>query len=412
MHIRKFTPRLAAADVDKALATFPVVVIRGPRQSGKSTLAKQLAAAEERSLFTFDDFRTRQAFRADEDAFLQSAKRMVLDEVQREPGVMLALKRAVDAMETAREPGRYLVTGSANLATMHQVADALTGRAAFVTLWPLTRRERLGLTLAGRWSAFLDAPSSEWPEIAKADTAPAADWRTECAVGGFPVPALHLRDTEERDHWHRQYFESFLERDLRDLSKIDEVVDFRRLMQAAALRVGGLLNHTEIGRDVGLKQQRARSYLNLLETAYQAIRVPAYAVNRGKRLIKSAKLYWIDPALALRVAQETEPRGAHFENLVLLDLLAWAESRGDRPQICHWHTSDQYEVDFVVETAQRLLPVEVKTSRSLSTKDLKGLRIFLDEHPHKAAGGLVLYDGDDVFWMGANILAVPWWKVI
>ena len=161
----------------------------------------------------------------------------------------------------------------------------------------------------------------------------------------------------ERAIWFDGYVRTYVERDLQALSSISALPDFRRLMQAAALRVGQILNQTQLGRDVALPQPTAHRYLNLLETSYMLVRLPAYAMNRTKRIIKSPKLYWTDTGLALHLGGETEPRGAHLENLVLQDLLAWRDSRLERASLLYWRTTVDEEIDFVIETTGRLLPI-------------------------------------------------------
>jgi len=404
-------PRSATNAIRRAARVFPVIVLRGPRQSGKSTVAAAFARDDGRIVESFDDPRTSQAFRDDQDGFVRRGKPMVLDEVQREPGVMLALKRAVDAMGTRRRPGHYLVTGSANLLLMRQVADSLAGRAAYINLWPMTRRERLGRGATGRWSAFFDSVPEEWPRLAEADDAPRDSWRDLVRLGGFPEPALAPTDFPI-GQWTSAYIQTYLNRDLRDLAELGSTVDFHRLMQAAVVRLGSLTNQTQLGLDVQLPQTRVRSYLNLLEISFQLVRLQAFVLGRRKRLIKSPKLYWNDPALAMHLGGVSDPTGAHFENLVLIDLLAWRETRTSWPQIGYWRTSAGHEVDFVIEAPQRLLPIEVKTSRSVAPGDLKGMPTFLDEYGKRAPGGLVLYEGDDVRALGRNVFAVPWWRVM
>lgn len=148
-----------------------------------------------------------------------------------------------------------------------------------------------------------------------------------------------------------------------------------------------------------------------MEASYQAVRLPAYAVNRTRRLIKAPKLYWSDPALALFLGGESEPRGAHLENLVLVDLLAWRDLEARRPEILYWRTATGLEVDLVVETPQRLLPIEVKTASRATTGDARSLEAFLDEYPDLADGGLLLYGGAETFPLTRRVLATPWWRV-
>ena len=183
-------------------------------------------------------------------------------------------------------------------------------------------------------------------------------------------------------------------------------------MRAACLRLGTLVNQTRLGRDIGLRQPTVHRYLNLLETSYLLVRVPAYAVNRTKRLMKSPKLYWADTGLAMHLSQEAEPRGVHLENLVLQDLLAWRDSRRARAEILHWRTTTGEEVDFVIEADGSLLPIEVKATKRPRLRDAAHLRAFRAEYGRAARSGLLLHGGDSLEWLTPEVLAAPWWMVI
>ena len=195
------------------------------------------------------------------------------------------------------------------------------------------------------------------------------------------------------------------------LSSISALPDFRRLMRAASLRTGQLVNQSEVGRDVSLPQPTVHRYLNLLETSYLLVRLPAYAVNRTKRLIKSPKIYWGDSGVALHLAQG-EPGGAHLENLVLHDLLAWRDTRLGRAEIFYWRTTVGEEVDFVVEAGDHLLPIEVKATTRPRLRDAAHLRTFRAEYGDRARSGLLLHAGETLDWIASDILAVPWWRVL
>ena len=360
-----------------------------------------------RPYLTLDDFDLRVQADAEPEAILQRAPRMILDEVQRGRDLLIAVKRAVDA-DSERQTGRFVLTGSANLLMMQRVSETLAGRSAYVTLWPFTRRERLGLGNTGPWSEVVATPSRDWRDILGAHVEPHEDWRTAALVGGLPVPALELTEPSQRELWYSGYVQTYLERDLQAVRAVENLADFRRLMRAACLRIGGLVNQTELGRDVGISQPQVHRFLNLMETTYQAVRVPAYAVNRTRRLIKAPKLYWCDTALAMFLAGESEPRGAHLENQVLCDLLAWRDVQTRRPEVLYWRTATGLEVDLVVETPTRLLPIEVKAATRVRPSDARGVEAFLDEYPELTDGGLLLYGGREVYPVTRGVLAVPW----
>ena len=203
-----------------------------------------------------------------------------------------------------------------------------------------------------------------------------------------------------------------MERDLLGLSAISGLPDFRRLMRAACHRLGQLVNQTELGRDVALPQPTVRRYLNLLETSHLLVRIAPFAVNRTKRLIKSPKLYWADTGVALHLAQGTKPGGAHLENIVLHDLLAWRDARLDYADIFHWRTTLGEEVDFIIKTGETLLPIEIKATTRPRLRAAAHLRTFRAEYGEQARAGLLLHAGDAIEWIAPDVLAAPWWRVL
>ena len=404
----RLLPRLLTSTVERVARVMPVVVVAGARQTGKSTLVGELLPGR-RAYYTLDDLDVRAQAERSPDELLERSRAMVLDEVQRVPDLLLAVKRAVDR---ERRPGRYILTGSANLLLMRSVSESLAGRAGYLTLWPMTRGERLGLGAAGRWSVFFDQPAEFWLETLAAQQTEPADWRAVAKQGGYPVPAVEYSDPADRALWFDGYVRTYLERDLQDLSAIDNLIDFRRLMGAICQRLGQLVNQTELGRDVQLPQPTVRRWLNLLDASYQLVRLPAYSINRTKRLIKTPKAYWSDTGLALRLAGATAPGGVHLENLVLTDLLAWRDtSIVDRPDLFYWRTATGEEVDLVVERGKDLLGIEVKATARPRASDAAHLQAFRDEYGDAVRGCLLLHGGDKVEWLGSRILAAPWWRV-
>jgi predicted AAA+ superfamily ATPase len=386
----------------------PAVVLTGARQTGKSTLASRLTGGR-RTYRTLDDMELLGVARQNPQELLQLPGPLTLGEVQRAPDLLLAIKRAIDL---SRIPGQFLLTGSANLMLMQRVSESLAGRASYLTLWPMTRREQLGLGCAGRWDDLLATPQTAWRELLGDVSPPAEQWQELAARGGFPTPALHLSSAADRERWFEGYVRTYLERDLQSLSAIAALPDFRRLMRIAAMRVGQMINQTEIGRDAAIAQATAHRYLNLLETSYMLVRLPAYASNRTKRLIKTPKLYWCDVGLGVYLSGSNTPSGAHLENLILHDLLAWRETLPRRAEIMYWRTSNGEEVDFVVETTEHLLAIEVKATANPRISDAANLGVFLHEYADRNAMALLLHTGEAIEWLAPNVLAVPWWRVI
>jgi predicted AAA+ superfamily ATPase len=405
---RATLPRLVASVLGERLRAMPALVVTGARQAGKSTLVQQLAPGKRRYR-TLDDLDVLDAANRDPEALLGGGEALTLDEVQRAPMLLHAVKRAIDQRRVA---GRFLLTGSANLLMMRQVSESLAGRASYLTLWPMTRREQRGEGRAGLWDELLATPEAKWLDLLASQPDTAEDWRALALRGGFPTPALELTRAPDRAIWFDGYVRTYLERDLQDLASIGSLPDFRRLMRAACLRIGQLTNQAELGRDVALPQPTVHRWLNLLETSYLLVRLPAYAVNRTKRLIKTPKVYWGDLGVALHLAGISHPEGAHLENLVLHDLLAWRDARLARVELGYWRTATGEEIDFVIESDDRLLPVEVKAAARPRLGDAAHLRSFRAEYGKKARAGLLLHTGSTLDWLAPDVLAAPWWRVL
>ncbi len=402
-------PRLLTSSLERVARTMPAVVVTGARQTGKTTIVRDLMRGR-RSYHTLDDLDVRALAERSPSELVDVPGDLVLDEVQRFPDLLLAVKRSIDR---DRRPGRFILTGSANLLLMRRVSESLAGRAAYLTLWPMTRGERAGLGRAGRWPELFEHPTERWSELLLDAEAAPSDWRSLALQGGYPVPAVEHPDPADRSLWFDGYIRTYLERDLQDLSSIDNLVDFRRLIGATCHRLGQLVNQTELGRDVQLTQPTVRRWLNLLETSYQLVRLPAYSVNRTKRLIKSPKLYWADTGLALRLAGISRPEGAHLENIVLSDLLAWRDADvTDRADLFYWRTATGEEVDLVVERGGELIGIEVKATTHPRIPHATHLRAFRDEYGDAVRGCLLLHDGEATEWLGPGILAAPWWRVL
>jgi predicted AAA+ superfamily ATPase len=402
-------PRLLARPLADALRVMPAVVVTGARQTGKSTLVSELAPVDDRLYLTLDDLDVMEQAAAAPADLVARAPRMTLDEIQRAPSLLHAIKRAIDQKRTR---GRFVLTGSANLLLMRNVSESLAGRATYLTLWPMTRREQLGLGRAGIWDELLAASDDDWVDVIRADRIAADDWKALARRGGYPTAALELQTADDRATWFAGYVRTYLERDLQEISSVTALPDLRRLMRAACLRIGQMLNQTELGRDVALPQPTVHRYLNLLETSYQLVRIPAYAVNRTKRLIKTPKLYWADTGLAMHLAGIDEPEGPQLENLVLNDLLAWRDSRTKPAEVLYWRTATGEEVDFVLEVDRKVIPIEVKATARPRVDDAKHLKSFREEYKTRARPALLLHTGDRVEWLAPGILAAPWWRVI
>ncbi|MEX2048763.1 MAG: ATP-binding protein [Gemmatimonadota bacterium] len=410
--IRPHIPRAAHEALERALGSFPLVVVTGARQTGKTTLVRGVPALAGRPFLSLDDPEVRDQARRDPAALLERGPDLILDEVQHAPDLLLAVRSAVDAEQTKR-PGRFVVTGSADLLLMERFSATLGSRAHYLELWPLTRRERHGLGRAGRWSELFGATLRDWPQLldARADQIPAEDWHVLSAMGGLPVPAHALQTQEERARWFDDYVDAYLDRDLQALARIDDVAGFRRLLRSVARRAGTVVNQADVAREIAVPRPTVHRWLDLLETSFQIVRIPALAEGDGKRLVKSPKVYLADVALTRHLAGG-EPAGAHLESLVLADLLAWRELVDPWPEILHWRTFNEEKVDFVVELGSALLAVDVRTTTRPSYQDARHLRTFRAAYGPAVKGALLLHCGKETFWVSEGVLAVPWWLVI
>jgi predicted AAA+ superfamily ATPase len=390
--------------VRQTLRQTPVTVISGLRQSGKSTFLEHEPGVTEGRLYrTLDELDTLEKAQAEPREFLNQAPALAVDEAQRLPGLFLPLKRVVDQ---DRRAGRFVLTGSANLLLLKRVADSLAGRGFYAVMHPLNRRE-----LAERLEAppmlarFLS--EGAWP---KTDVPTLNEG--EVLRGGFPEVALNTGVNQRL--WFDGFERSYLERDVRDLRRVEDLAGFRRLQRLAALRTGGVLNVSSLSRDAQMSEPTTRRYLDLLETLMVIHRLPPFLGNRSSRLIKSPKLYFADSGLAAHLAGVTEVgtssaeplRGALLENFVLQNLMAALEPHLIGVRFYFWHEQGRQEVDFVIEHGSKLVAVEVKATGRLNMDDTRSLRDFLRRTPSCVAGVLT-YFGQDVMLLGDKLWAVP-----
>ncbi|MBO6574420.1 MAG: ATP-binding protein [Rhodothermales bacterium] len=392
--------------LDRHLRSMPVVVMTGARQTGKSTLA-QFLLHQDRIYHTLDDLDALELVGSNPGGLIGD-RPVTIDEVQRMPELLLSVKRSVDADRVA---GRFLLTGSANLLLMQRVSEPLAGRASYLTLRPCTRGELSGLP-PSLWTQLQQVEDREWQAVIQDSARPAARWAAVARRGGFPTPALGSEEHGAASPWYQGYIRTYLERDLQDLSSISSLVDFRRLMRLVAARTGQIQNQSNLARDLGMAQPTVHRYLNLLETSYMLVRLPAYTANRGKRLIKSPRIYWGDTGLGLHMSGSPDPTGAHLENLILLDLLTSQDCYNQINQLYYWRTTTGQEVDFVIEGLDgRLMPIEVKATAKPRLGHCRGLNAFLDEYGKLCRSALLLHAGSETRWLTPRILATPWWAV-
>lgn len=401
-----YLPREMTALTREALRSMPVVVITGLRQAGKTTFLQRDPALAGHRYLTLDDYSTLGAAQRDPDALLGGDAPLVLDEIQRCPELLPAVKRAVDRR---RRPGRFVLSGSANLHLLAGVSESLAGRALYLTLHPFTRRERLGLITETPFVVRL--LDSGQPPAPPARLPPRID-EDELLRGGLPPIAL---DTgTRRDLWLLGYEQTYLERDVRSLAQVADLVGFRTLLRLAALRTAQVLNQSELARDAKMSAAALGRYLGVLETSLVLGRLSPYRRSRASRLIKSPKLFVSDAGLAahltgvsdLRPTADEPLRGALHETFVLQNLAGILGAHRERAEIGFWSVQGRHEVDFVIAHGRRVIGIEVKAASRFGPGDLSGLKAFLASTPG-AAAGILAYNGGELVPLGERLYAVP-----
>lgn len=398
--------RFARQRIREALADTRVVLVIGPRQSGKTTLVR--ACADDAMPFlTLDDASTLAAASADPTGFVRGLDRAVIDEVQRSPELLLAIKQSVDGDP---RPGRFLLTGSADVMTLPRVADSLAGRMEIVRLLPLAQAE----LRSDRSPSFLArAFAGQVPSVGAGLTGD--DLVQAVLAGGYPE-ALQRPAWARRRRWLLDYTEAILQRDVHDLAQIEHVQQMPRLLRVLAHHAGQLVNYTSIGGALGLNRVTTQKYVGLVEQLFLSRTLAPWSSNALKRLIKTPKLHFLDAGLLAalrdlspdRVRADRSAFGPVLESFVLAELLKLASWADDRHDFFHYRDKDGNEVDVVIEDgAGRVIGVEVKASATATPADFAGLRRLADACGDRFALGMVLYDHDVVVPFGERLFAVP-----
>jgi len=400
-------PRFAVQQLTQALADTPVILVHGPRQCGKTTLARLVGDPLGYTYLTFDDPVILAAAREDPSGFVADLPaRVILDEVQKAPALFSSIKLAVDR---DRKPGRFLLTGSANVLLVPHLSDSLAGRLAILRLHPLSQCE-----LAGADSRFLDRLFGA--EFRMHTTRRLGlELAERIVAGGFP-PALARDTPSRRSAWYRDYVETLVQRDVHDLSRIDFLHALPRLLALAASQTSRLLNVTSLAAPFSMTRQTIRDYLTLLERVFLMEELPPWHSNQLSRLIKTPKLHLGDTGLACALLQrdaaglrgDRAALGQLLETFVLQELRRQADWAETTTRFFHYRDKDQVEIDIVAERgAAAVAGIEIKASSTVTLADFNGLRRLREVSGTAFKAGIVLYDGETCLGFGDRLFAVP-----
>lgn len=402
-------PRNLQDAILAALADTPVVFLAGARQTGKSTLALELAKGLHPARYlTLDDSNVLGAAVSDPEGFIAGLDGpVILDEVQRAPRLLLAIKAAVDR---DRQPGRFLLTGSADVLALPRVADTLAGRMETLTLWPFSQGE-----ISSTRDGFIDAAFKTGALKPPVRDLTRSELIRQIIVGGFPQTVAR-RSAGRRDAWFRSYVDSVLRREIRDLANIEGLLELPNVLALVAARSGSLANYADLSRSAQIPQTTLKRHLALLEATFLIHRVAAWSGNLTSRLVKAQKLYLVDSGLAGfllgfgegHLTRHPNALGGLLEGFVAGELarqIGWSRTR---PRLFHFRTHAGREVDLVLEDRSgNCVGIEVKAGATIGASDLGGLRTFSEQIGPKFRRGIVLYSGREIVPFSANLHALP-----
>lgn len=401
--------RRAYDDVLAALADTRVVVLNGARQTGKSTLARLVADGERGAEVRYlDDAAVRAAAHADPAAFVRHDGLLVLDEVQRVPDLMLAIKHRVDLDP---RPGQFLLTGSARLFALHQIPDLLPGRAETIELWPLSQGE-LDRTREG----FVDAVFEHGADLSpRSSELRRADYLGRALTGGYPE-AVRRADLGRRARFFESYLGDLIRRDVRQVSDVGRPADMRRLLNAVAAQMASLAVPAALAGRLQIPASTLKRYLDLLELLFVVRRIPAWSTNLTTRAVSTPKMIVTDSGLAghlagitlKRATRPTTPIGPILENFVLSELARQLSWTVEPVHLYHYRDRDGYEVDAVLEhAAGDVVAIEVKAAETVRNEDFRGIRHLARRLGDHLIVGIVLYAGAQTLPFGQRLRALP-----
>ena len=390
--------------VSSALENMPVVVVTGMRQTGKTTFLCSQPELGDRIYVNFDDFAQLEAAKSDPDSFIRRDQPLTIDEAHKCPELFNSIKKAVDK---ERIPGQFLLSGSANFSILKNITESLAGRSVYLPIHPFSRREIHRQT---KTKPFIKKFFETLDEDTKTPGKPIRP--DEVAWGSMPT--VCLKQVEDPMIWFRGYEQTYLERDVRELSRVGDLTTLRTLLRFASLRTGQLLSPSQLGRDAKLSAATTSRYLSLFEASFIITRIHPYLGNKSSRLIKSPKLYLSDSGLAtyltgleLSSSIRNDPLyGALLETYVAQNLLSILNTKWQNASLYFWTVQGRHEVDFVIEAGRSCIALELKSAARWSDRDLAGLKAFLAATPHCRAG-ILGHNGEEAVRLGQKLWALP-----
>ncbi len=406
--------RYLTRNIRQALDDFPVIIITGARQVGKSTLVQSLLNDWKAQYVTLDDRLFLDSAINDPDGFLEThSSPLVIDEAQRVPDLFRAVKKRVDA---DRKPGQYILTGSANLLNIPQIGETLAGRAALLELHSFSWAELAGVVPSKVFiKAFEFGHSAQLASILpKRDIDRKKEIEDRIIAGYYPTPA-QMKTAQARLQWYKSYRQTYVENDVRQIATIEHIPDFNRLYLLLASRTGRLLNKADLSRDSGLAYATLHRYLNIMETTYQVRLINPYYANVAKRLVKTPKIYLTDTGMAAHLlalddwqdAEKRELVGQLVETWVANELTKLISVIDPRMQVMFWRTALGHEVDFLILKGVESVAIEVKWSSNLSSRDFNPLQALAKDLGHSYRMGILLYSGTEVVSIDSKTIAIP-----
>ncbi|HOD29401.1 MAG TPA: ATP-binding protein [Syntrophales bacterium] len=395
--------RTLSRKLSSLAAQFPVVTVTGPRQSGKTTLTRMVFTNHQ--YVSLEEPHEREFALTDPKGFLkrfEGGVGVILDEIQRAPDLLSYLQGIVD---TGVESGRFILTGSQQFYLSAKVNQTLAGRTAIVHLLPFSMDELLNRSSRDSWS---------WNGLPDRSAMPAFDLETMLYRGFYP--RIHDQGLAPQD-WLAAYYQTYVERDVREVSNIGNLETFQRFVRLCAGRTGQLLNLSSLANDCGVSHTTARQWVSILQAGFIIHLLPPHFINFSKRIVKSAKLYFLDTGLLCYLLRIREPadltdhamRGAVFETYVVSELFKAFTHRGEMPPLYFWRDRTGHEVDVLIDTGKKLIPIEIKSGKTVSASFFEGLRYFMKLGPKVARPGVLIHGGDNLYER-EDFIVLPWFQ--